>query len=182
MNTRTKLSLLAISVLTAMAAQAQPAGGMPHPMMGMHGDMCEHEGMAGHGAMHAQGGQWNPARMQAMQARHQAQLKAQLKLTPEQEPAWKTFVEATKIPAGLATPRPDPAELAKLSTPQRIDRMKAIRAQRQAELSAAMDQHGEAVKAFYAVLTPQQQQVFDAQHGPAAHAHHPGPKPAPKQN
>lgn len=177
MNTRAKLSLLTLSLLAAMAAQAQsPGAGMAHPMMGMHGGSCDHEGM------HAQGGAWNPARMQAMQARHQAQLKAQLKLTPEQEPAWNAFVEASRMPPGLTLQRPDPAEMAKLSTPQRIDRMKAIHAQRQAEMTAAMDKHGEAVKAFYAVLTPQQQQVFDAQHQPGVHQHRPGTKPAPKQN
>lgn len=181
MTPRAQLATLAAALLTAFAAQAQtPMGGPTDPMMGMHGGMGPHGCMDGHDAMHGQAGRWNPARLQAMMDRRHAALKAQLKLTPEQEPAWKTFIEATKVPAGLATPRPDPAELAKLSTPQRIDRMKAIHAQRISEMSAAMDQHGEAVKAFYAVLTPEQQKVFDAQHQPGTR-HHRHQGPAPKQ-
>jgi protein CpxP len=31
-------------------------------------------------------------------------------------------------------------------------------------MSAAMDRRGDATKAFYAALTPEQQKVFDAQH------------------
>lgn len=181
MTTRARFTLLTIGLFTALAAQAQaPAGGPAAPMMGMHGEPCAHDDMRGHDAMHEHAGAWNPARLQAMQERHHAMLKAQLKLTPEQEPAWKTFIEATRMPAALAAPRPDPAEMARLNTPQRLDRMKALHAQRMAEMTAAMDRHADAVKAFYAVLTPQQQQVFDAQAMPGAR--HRGAHQAPRQN
>lgn len=181
MTTRAQLATLAAALLTAVAVQAQsPQAGPADPMMGMHGGMGPHGCMDGQHAMQGQAGRWSPTRLQAMMDRRHAALKAQLKLTPEQEPAWKTFIEATKVPAGLSTQRPDPAELAKLSTPERIDRMKAVHAQRIGEMTAAMDKHGEAVKAFYAVLTPEQQKVFDAQHQPGARHHH-GPRPAPKQ-
>jgi Spy/CpxP family protein refolding chaperone len=33
-----------------------------------------------------------------------------------------------------------------------------------AEMNAAMDKRGEATKAFYAALTPEQQKTFDAEH------------------
>jgi Spy/CpxP family protein refolding chaperone len=56
------------------------------------------------------------------------------------------------------------ADMAKLTTPERIDKMKALGAQHMAEMTAAMDKRAEATKAFYAVLTPEQQKVFDA-HG-----------------
>jgi protein CpxP len=59
-----------------------------------------------------------------------------------------------------------------LTTPQRIDKMKEMRTQRMADMSAAMDKRGEATKTFYAALTPDQQKVFDAQH--ARHGHHEG--------
>ena len=42
--------------------------------------------------------------------------------------------------------------------------MRALRNQRMAEMNAAMDKRGEATKAFYAALTPEQQKTFDAEH------------------
>jgi protein CpxP len=67
------------------------------------------------------------------------------------------------------------AEMEKLSTPERIDKMKALRAQRDAE----MDKRATATKTFYAALTPEQQKVFDAQHMRGGHgAHHGGDRGA----
>jgi len=67
---------------------------------------------------------------------------------------------------------PDPAEMAKLSTPERIDKMKSLRAEHQAEA----DKRAEATKAFYAVLTADQKKVFDSftMNGPGK-AGRPGP-------
>lgn len=98
----------------------------------------------------------------ARHAEHQAQLKAALKLTPAQEAAWKDFVTGTAHPA----PKPeDRAAWAKLTTPERLEKMQA----RKAERDALMNQHIQATQRFYATLTPEQQKVFDAQtlrHGP----------------
>lgn len=64
-------------------------------------------------------------------------------------------------------------EFASLSTPERLDRMQALADRRQARQAA----RAEVVKAFYAQLSPEQQQVFDAeamphrQHG-KHHRHH----------
>lgn len=87
-----------------------------------------------------------------------AQLKTQLQLQPAQEAAWTSFTQAMQPPA---TPpaRPDRSALEKLRTPERIDQMEALHAQRQAE----MKQRGEATKTFYAQLSPEQQKTFDAQ-------------------
>jgi hypothetical protein len=49
--------------------------------------------------------------------------------------------------------------MAALTTPERIDRMIAMRAQRNAE----MDKRFEATKTFYATLTADQKKVFDAE-------------------
>jgi hypothetical protein len=40
--------------------------------------------------------------------------------------------------------------------------MKALRTQHSSDMNAAMDQHGEATKTFYATLTAEQKAVFDA--------------------
>lgn len=105
-------------------------------------------------------------RMQQRMAKHQAELKAKLKLEPSQEAAWAAFAAATQPPRFT---RPDPAEMAKLTTPQRLDRMQAHKAERDAAMARRMD----ATRAFYAALTPQQQQVFDAEtHHHGAHGGH----------
>lgn len=107
----------------------------------------------------------DPAKMQAWMAKRQAELKAKLKITPEQEGAWTSYTAAMQPPARGARPTPEQrAEFDKLSTPQRIDKMREMRAQRMTEMNAAMDKRGEATKAFYAALSPEQQKVFDAEH------------------
>lgn len=93
--------------------------------------------------------------MQQRMAQRQAALKQILQLTPAQEGAWNTWI-ASRQPSSRQ--RPNPAELAQLSTPERIDRMRALRATRIAE----MDRRGDATKTFYAALTPSQQKAFDA--------------------
>jgi len=122
-------------------------------------------------------------RHQAHMAQRAAALKEQLKLTPNQEPAWNSFTASMQQGDGHG--RLDRKELDKLTTPERIDRMRAMRAQHAAEA----DRRGEATKAFYAVLTPEQQKTFDARaqrmgprgehgkHGPHGHRGH-GDKPA----
>jgi Spy/CpxP family protein refolding chaperone len=42
--------------------------------------------------------------------------------------------------------------------------MKALRTQRMTEMNAEMDKRGDATKAFYAALSPEQQKIFDAEH------------------
>lgn len=163
------------------AAFAQAPGADPHAgMMGMGGAM--HEGMDQH---HRDG--INPARMQARFDKRFAALKVQLKLSAAQEGAWTTFTAAMKPPADLLAKRADHAELAKLPTPERIDKMKTLHAQHVADMTTAMDQRGAATKTFYATLTPEQQKVFDANamrplagHGPKHGRHGPwfGARPA----
>lgn len=98
--------------------------------------------------------------------KRQAELKAKLKITPAQEGAWTTFAAAMKPPAGgMMGMRHDPkvkADMEKLTTPERIDKMRAIRAERMATMNAEMDKRGAATKAFYAVLSSEQKAVFDA--------------------
>jgi hypothetical protein len=54
------------------------------------------------------------------------------------------------------------AEMDKLTTPERIDKMRALRQERMTTMSAEMDKRGAATKAFYAVLSSEQKAVFDA--------------------
>jgi len=90
-------------------------------------------------------------------AKRLADLKGQLKLTTAQEAAWTSFT--TAMQPGERPARLDRKDMDKLTTPERIDRMRALRAQHAAEA----DRRGEATKTFYATLTPEQQKTFDAQ-------------------
>jgi hypothetical protein len=118
------------------------------------------------------------AKMQERRADHQARLKESLKITAEQEPAWRAFVART-APEPRARTSADREDWSKLTTPQRLDRMQA----RQAERAAQMTQRIDATRSFYASLTAEQQQVFDAHghgfmrtghHGHRGHGHHRG--------
>jgi periplasmic protein CpxP/Spy len=107
-------------------------------------------------------GRHDPAKMQAYMAKRQAEMKAKLKITPAQEGAWTAFTAAMQPPANMGA-RPGPeqrAEFDKLTTPQRIDKMRDMRTQRM----AAMDKRMDATKTFYAALNADQQKIFDTEH------------------
>ena len=100
------------------------------------------------------------AKMQDRMAQHQAQLKQKLELSAAQEPAWNMFIASMKMgerPARLG--HWSRAEVQKMTTPERIERMRTQRAERQAEA----DKRADATLAFYAALNPAQQMTFDAQ-------------------
>lgn len=88
---------------------------------------------------------------------HQQRVHDALKLTPQQEPAWAKYQESH--PFAGKTNRPDPAEMAKLTAPERADRMLEMQKQHQ----DAMSKHVVAMKDFYAQLTPEQKKTFDEQ-------------------
>lgn len=173
MKTNLKISLVAGLLMAAGLAYSQgPMGGAQCDLSGPHGYM-QGQGMNHHGM-----GQMDPAKMQArMDARHAA-LKTQLKLTPAQEAAWTAYVASHKPAAGMMGMAAAMPDLAKLTTPERLDKMKELRAQHMSERAAAMDQRAEVTKTFYAVLTPEQQKVFDAQtmQGRGSHKGMPGGK------
>jgi len=119
--------------------------------------------------------------MQQRRTQRLAALKEKLKLDASQEGAWSTFAAAQQPPARSAEPR-NREEVAKLTTPQRLDLMQ----QRQAERSAAFAKRADATRSFYAALKPEQQQTFDAETlrmgprgGEGHHGGHPGHRPAP---
>ena len=127
-------SIGAVAIAQAPAPQAGAAGGPPPTAR-----MERHD----------------PAKMKEHMAKRQAELKAQLKITAAQEGAWTAFTTAM-TPTTMGQ-RPDRAEFDKLTTPQRLDKMRELRTQR----NAAMDKRADATKAFYATLTPEQQKTFD---------------------
>ena len=139
--------LLIVSLLAAAGASVNAQGmGMGGPQSG---PMGQHHRM-------------DPAKMQEMMAKRQADLKAKLKLASAQEAAWAAYTAAMQPPAGMPVSSESRQamhdSMAKLITPERIEHMNAMKAQRDAE----MTKRNEATKTFYAALSPEQQKVFDA--------------------
>lgn len=120
----------------------------------------------------ARHGQQAHAERQAKRAAHLTGLKEKLKLGAGQEAAWNAFAAAAQ--PGPRHPGMDRKamheEFAKLSTPERLDRMQALSEMRRARMAERIA----ATKAFYAQLSPEQQRVFDAEAMPGRHlrGHH----------
>ena len=125
----------------AQTPPAAPPANMVRPMPGADGGMMRERIQ-----QHMQ---------QRMQHRMES-LKRILQVTPNQEPAWDTFAAAMR-PAHPMMQWHQRGEFEHLATPERIDRLRQLRTERDAE----MDRRGEATKVFYAQLTPAQQKAFD---------------------
>ncbi len=116
------------------------------------------------------GGHGGPMGMHGDPAAHTQHMRDMLQLRPEQEPALKAFLEATKPDIRKVEMKRGedgkPAEKPKmLTTPERLD----MQAKRMAEHQAAFSKRAAATRAFYGQLSPSQQKVFDT-----LHAHHGG--------
>lgn len=144
-------TVLVASSLAAFALGA--AAQMPPPV-------DDHAGMS---QMH-HGRPMSPERMEARLNQHLSELKQKLHITASQEPAWTTFAAAMKPPSKLFAAMPERAEMEKLTTPERIDKMKQIRIQHQEAAKPYMDQRDEAIKNLYATLDAPQKKTFDAEH------------------
>jgi protein CpxP len=125
----------AVLALAGFAAQAQPsppaaAGSAPHMQERMH---------------------------ERMQRRMEG-FKKILQITPAQEGAWNAWASAMKPSAQVMQDhRKQREELARMTTPERIDRMRQLRVERNAQ----MDKRFDATKTFYAQLSAPQQKAFD---------------------
>ncbi len=110
------------------------------------------------------------------EARREARLddlKEKLKLAPSQEAAWQAFTQSAKPGPMMQNGDREAmrASFARMSAPERMDAMLQKADLRRAHMAARAD----AVKAFYAQLTPEQQAVFDAESMPRdgrGHGHH----------
>lgn len=144
------LLLAALLAGAALPALAEPAGGPAAAPCAVKAD----------GERHA----YRQAHWQDRMARRAAELKTELKLSAEQEAAWTTYLAAMKPPADAAAPQR--SDFARLTTPERLDRLRELRQQR----DAAFEQREAATRAFYAALNAEQKQIFD-QRSARAHQH-----------
>lgn len=157
-----------LAATAVFAALALPALAQPQPPLPAPATATGSEARAGHRHAHGDRAQFAQKRAEK-RAEHRAQrlaaLKSTLNLTPAQESAWTTYTTALQPAERHA--RLDMRGMETLTTPERIDRMRAVRAQQAAEA----DRRGEATKAFYAALTPEQQKTFDARAHQRPHRH-----------
>jgi hypothetical protein len=153
--------LITASLLTGLSAMAQtvPTTDTAATPSGARqtGPMQKMRGLMGH-----------------RQTQHLEALKVSLKLQPEQESQWTAFAGNMKA----HSPERQHfviADMDKLTTPERIDKMTAWKAQHDAE----MQKHGDATKTFYATLSDEQKKTFDQHTGKfmrrMAEGHHGGP-------
>jgi hypothetical protein len=139
----------------AAQAQSQPAASGPGPTAERHHHHGKHD----------------PAKRAERINQRLNDLKQKLQIAAGQEPAWTSFANAMQ-PAPRQ--RPDREAIARMSTPDRLDHMRALRDQRNAE----MDRRADATKAFYAQLNAEQKKTFDGetarllQRGHRMHRHH----------
>ena len=131
------------------------------------GPMGEHRGMMGEGGMTLHDGKGSMGKMDSTQmdarlAKRNADQRAKLKITASQEGAWTAYTTAMKPPANMVGQYPDRAEMEKLTTPERIDKMKSLRNQHHTDMTTAMDKRDEATKTFYAALSAEQKKTFDS--------------------
>ncbi len=137
--------------------QELPSAQVPNNM-GMHPHRMGHErmtgmpGMMGNPKMQEQ----RDNRRAERQQKYLNELKVYLQLQAHQEAAWQIFSNAVKTPVKRAMSF-KPSELEKLSTPERIDKVMASKAEKDLEITNRMN----ASKTFYTSLTPTQQKVFD---------------------
>src|SRR5436190_21462464 len=100
-------------------------------------------------------------------AKRQAALHDKLVLTSAQEPAWQAFVARMQ---GTAAARPDVLPGAKpLTAPERAERKATFLQVAQQQAASRV----QPIKDFYAVLSPEQQKIFDKEfHGRRHHHGH----------
>ena len=147
--TRLNTTRFALSVLLAGTALAAVVPAQAQPMMGEMG--VHHD----EGRMHE--------RMTKHWEKRQTELKAKLHLTTAQEPAWNAFVQSMKMPAKPLMQPLDREAMAKLSTPERMEKMNSVHEANLAAMQAHVKQRSEATRTFYNQLSVEQQKVFDAE-------------------
>lgn len=173
----------ALALVAATAFAAAPDGtfgpwcgqGADAARFGPMGMMYGATGPSGHGSMGpgGRGGMWGGG-FSLMSEQHLANLKTELKITAQQEPAWKAFAakvaeQASQMQAmhaqrgqAAATDATAPAHMA-----SHIDWMTQRLAGMQAMNTSLTD--------LYAVLTPEQRSVADQSFGPMGpHGYGPG--------
>ncbi len=150
MNTLHKKLFIALTALGIAGAAIAQTAAVQAPE-GRHGYAVSADQRAAHQAE-------RQAKRAERQARHAAKLRADLKITAQQEAAFAAFLAAGKPAQRMDGRHGERAQLAALPAPQRMHQ----RIERQKQRTARMEARLAALNNLYAVLTPEQKQVFDS--------------------
>lgn len=112
-------------------------------------------------------------KMEKFHEKRMANLKNKLKVTASQEAAWQDYVLSQQPPKKPLTAMPDRESMAKMSTPERIEKMDVMRQEHDAFMQAHMKKHSQATLALYNMLSDEQKKVFDMQTLPPVRRDHP---------
>jgi len=166
MNILHKKLFIALSALGIAGAALAQTAAVQAPE-GRHPHAVSTEQRAAH---QAQSQAERQARRAERQARRAAKLRAELKITAQQEPAFAAFLAAGK-PARHPQARAEHGKLAALPAPQRLQQ----HIERQKQRTARMEARLSALNSLYAALSPEQRKVFDEQkQGRRGGRHHGG--------
>jgi len=166
MKSKFRKGAIAVAVVaglaTALVAVAQQGPGFGPGMMGHGGPGMMGRGGpgmmmgAGPGMMFAS----NDADISKFQQDRLGQLKSQLSITAEQQPAWDAFAaKAAEQAKAMQALRKD---VTAGTAPERMARQQQVMGERQ----KAMGSMSESFTKLYEVLTPKQREVFDRSYGP----------------
>lgn len=151
MNILHKNLFIALTALGIAGAAVAQTAAVQAPE-GRHGHAVSAEQRAAHKAE-------RQAKRAERQAQHAAKLRAELKITAQQEPVFAAYLAAGKpVQRQGARAAGDRAQLAALPAPQRMQQ----RIERQKQRTARMEARLAALNNLYAVLTPEQKQVLDS--------------------
>ena len=118
--------------------------------------------MMGYGSMYSRDGSCHHSMMK-QGGKRLSKMKAQLHLTSEQMPAWEEFSKSMNTPPVWSDADRGKDTWAKLTTPERVEKMNAMHDKNITTMQAHMKQRSEAVLKFYNQLTTDQQKIFDVQ-------------------
>ena len=100
----------------------------------------------------------SPAQSQADSGYFLQRLHSDLQLSASQEAAWNAYQQSLRIdPQDYGRQRDAQAKMSSLTGPQRMDLAVSMAEQN----LDGMRRRGDALKAFYATLSPEQQKIFD---------------------
>ena len=146
---------LGLGLGVALTAVAQPYGRGPGPgYMGGPGHM------AGYGPCWQYDDEMNSNARRLQVQQRLSSLQSRLRLNAEQEKAWKDY-EAVIVDNVQSMQDRQTPDFAGMSAPERLENVQQLMRER----DSRMTRHLEAMKAFYATLAPEQQQIFDAEAG-----------------
>jgi len=164
MNMKPHTKLL-LGLIPALFAAGVATAAEPDAKMGRHhhGMYCNSMGM-----MPGNMGRDPVASAQT----HLNELKAKLNLTADQQAAWQTFSDQVNDQAKNMAAMRDKMMEQTQTMPKTAPEQMAMMAKMMKDRARHMDKMADAVKEFYATLSPEQQTAFDKVH--ASHMNHMG--------